>query len=148
MLQELKKFAVKGNIIDLAIGVIIGGAFGKIVSSLVDDIITPLLGIILGQIDLTSLKWVIKPAVGDVAELSLTYGQFIQSVIDFVIIAVCIFFAMKALLVFKKKEEEKEQEAPPSKEEVLLTEIRDLLKQLNESKRDEYIIDKGEKGEV
>lgn len=107
MLQELKKFAVKGNIIDLAIGVIIGGAFGKIVSSLVDDIITPLLGIILGQIDLTSLKWVIKPAVGDVAELSLTYGQFIQSVIDFVIIAVCIFFAMKALLVFKKKKKKR-----------------------------------------
>lgn len=148
MLQELKKFAVKGNIVDLAIGVIIGGAFGKIVSSLVDDIITPLLGIILGQIDMTSLKWVIKPAVGDVAELSLTYGQFIQSVLDFVIIAVSLFFAMKALLAFKKKEEEKQQETPPPKEEVLLTEIRDLLKELNKSKNDLYIIDEGEKGEV
>jgi large conductance mechanosensitive channel len=131
MFQELKKFAIKGNIVDLAIGVIIGGAFGKIVSSLVNDLITPLLGIVLGQVDLTSLKWVIKPAVGDVAELSLKYGQFLQSVLDFLIIALSLFFVMKALLSFKKKEEEKPQEPIPSKEEILLTEIRDLLKEKN-----------------
>lgn len=128
MLKEFKKFALKGNVIDLAVGVIIGGAFGKIVSSVVDDIIMPLLGIILGRIDLTSLKLVIKPAAGDVAELSLKYGQFLQSVIDFLIIALSIFFIMKVLLSFKKKEEEKPKKPEPSKEELLLTEIRDLLK--------------------
>lgn len=133
MLQEFKKFALKGNVVDLAIGVIIGGAFGKIVSSLVNDIIMPLLGIILGRIDLTSLKLVIRPAEGDIAELSITYGQFLQSVIDFLIISLSIFFLMKVLFAFKKKEEkkeeEKQQEPTPSKEELLLTEIRDLLKE-------------------
>lgn len=129
MLKDFKKFALKGNVIDLAIGVIIGGAFGKIVSSLVDDIIMPLLGIILGRIDLTSLKLVIKPAAEDVAELSLKYGQFLQSVIDFLIIAFSIFFMMKLLFAFKKKEEEKPKAPEPSKEELLLTEIRDLLKE-------------------
>lgn len=129
MLQEFKKFALKGNVVDLAIGVIIGGAFGKIVSSLVNDIIMPLLGIILGQIDLTSLKIVIRPAAGDIAELSLKYGQFLQAIIDFLIIALSIFFIVKVLLSFKKKEEEKPQEPKPSKEELLLTEIRDLLKE-------------------
>lgn len=79
MVQEFKKFAMRGNIVDLAIGVIIGGAFGKIVTSLVNDIVMPLLGIVVGRIDLTSLKLVIRPAVGDVAELSIMYGQFLQT---------------------------------------------------------------------
>ncbi len=86
-------------------------------------------GYCFGQVDLTSLKWVIKPAVGDVAELSLKYGEFLQSVLDFLIIALSLFFVMKALLSFKKKEEEKPQEPIPSKEEILLTEIRDLLRE-------------------
>ena len=129
MLQEFKKFALKGNVIDLAIGVIIGGAFGKIVSSLVNDIIMPLIGAILGQVDLISLKLVIKPAVGDVAELSLKYGQFFQSVMDFLIISLSIFLVLKALLTYKKKEEKVAPQDPmPSKEEILLIEIRDLLK--------------------
>ncbi|HOM02441.1 MAG TPA: large-conductance mechanosensitive channel protein MscL [Acetivibrio sp.] len=131
MYNEFKKFALKGNVVDLAIGVIIGGAFGKIVSSLVDDIVMPLLGIILGRIDLTSLKLVIRPASGDIAELSLKYGQFLQSVIDFLIIALSIFFMMKLLFIFRKKEEEKPKEPEPSKEELLLAEIRDLLKEKN-----------------
>ena len=114
---------------DLAIGVIIGSAFGKIVSSLVNDIIMPLLGIVLGKIDLTSAKIVIKKAVGDAAELSITYGQFLQTVIDFLIIALSLFFVTKAILAFKKKEEEKPQEPKPSEQEKLLAEIRDLLKE-------------------
>jgi large conductance mechanosensitive channel len=129
MLQEFKKFALKGNVVDLAIGVIIGSAFGKIVSSLVNDIIMPLLGIVLGKIDLTSAKIVIKKAVGDAAELSITYGQFLQTVIDFLIIALSLFFVTKAILAFKKKEEEKPQEPKPSEQEKLLAEIRDLLKE-------------------
>ncbi|GAE88842.1 large-conductance mechanosensitive channel protein MscL [Acetivibrio straminisolvens] len=131
MYKEFKKFALKGNVIDLAIGVIMGGAFSKIVSSLVDDVIMPLLGIILGRIDLTSLKLVIRPASGDIAELSLKYGQFLQSVIDFLIIALSIFFMMKLLFLLRKKEEEKPKASEPSKEELLLTEIRDLLKERN-----------------
>lgn len=129
MLKEFKKFALKGNVVDLAIGVIIGSAFGKIVSSLVNDIIMPLLGIVLGKIDLTSAKIVIKKAVGDAAELSITYGQFLQTVIDFLIIALSLFFVTKAILAFKKKEEEKPQEPKPSEQEKLLAEIRDLLKE-------------------
>ncbi|SHK50221.1 large conductance mechanosensitive channel [Hathewaya proteolytica DSM 3090] len=131
MFQEFKKFALKGNVVDLAVGVIIGGAFGKIVTSLVNDIIMPLIGIILGRVDLTSLKFVIKPAVGDVAELSVKYGQFLQAIIDFLIIALSIFFVVKLLLSFKKKEEAAPTETKPSNEEVLLTEIRDLLKERN-----------------
>lgn len=132
MLKEFKQFAMKGNIVDLAIGVIIGGAFGKIVTSVVNDIIMPLLGIVVGRIDLTSLKLVIRPTVGDVAELSIQYGQFLQTAVDFLIIALSLFFVMKGLLRFQKKEEAKPQPpAPPpelSKEEKLLTEIRDLLR--------------------
>jgi len=133
MLQEFKKFAMKGNVVDLAIGVIIGGAFGKIVTSLVNDIIMPVLGIIVGRIDLTSLKLVIRPASGDIAELSIMYGQFMQTAVDFLIIAFSLFFVMKAIVRFQKKEEEKPQAPPPppepSNEERLLTEIRDLLRE-------------------
>mgnify|MGYP001191323565 CR=1 FL=1 len=133
MLQEFKKFAMKGNVVDLAIGVIIGGAFGKIVTSLVNDIIMPVLGIIVGRIDLTSLKLVIRPASEALAELSIPYGQFLQTAVDFLIIAFSLFFMTRAIVRFQKKEEEKSQAPPPppepSKEEQLLTEIRDLLRE-------------------
>lgn len=129
MLKEFKEFALKGNVLDLAVGVIIGGAFGKIVTSLVNDMIMPLLGILLGRINLTDLKWVIRPAVGEKAELAVLYGSFLQNIVDFLIIAISIFLFMKLLSSFKKKEEAKPAEPPkPSGEEVLLTEIRDLLK--------------------
>lgn len=129
MFKDFKKFALKGNVVDLAVGVIIGGAFGKIVTSLVNDIIMPLLGVILGRINLTHLKWIIHEAVGDEKELSLLYGSFLQNVIDFLIISFSIFMVIKLLEKFKKKEEEKPAEPPkPTKEVELLTEIRDLLK--------------------
>jgi large conductance mechanosensitive channel len=134
--EDFKKFALKGNVIDLAVGVIIGGAFGKIVTSLVNDVIMPLLGLITGGINLTQAKWVIREAVEEVQpELSLNYGQFLQNVLDFFIIAASIFMVVRLFQKLKKKEKE-EEEAPapppaPSKEEVLLTEIRDLLKESN-----------------
>jgi large conductance mechanosensitive channel len=130
MLQEFKKFAMRGNVIDLAVGIIIGGAFGKIVSSLVNDIIMPVIGIILGGINFSSLKLVI-PAVGisTAPALTIMYGQFIQSVVDFLIVAVSVFLMVKAISRFQKKEEVKPAAPPaPSKEETLLTEIRDALR--------------------
>ncbi|NLJ89093.1 MAG: large-conductance mechanosensitive channel protein MscL [Epulopiscium sp.] len=129
MFEEFKKFALKGNVIDLAIGVIIGGAFSKIVSSLVDDILMPVLGLILGQIDLSSLKIVIKAAEGDLGELSIKYGSFVQSIIDFLIIGISLFFITRIFLKLRKKEEDKAKEPKLSKEEELLTEIRDILKE-------------------
>lgn len=130
MLKEFREFAMKGNVMDLAIAVIIGGAFGKIVTSLVNDMIMPLLGIILGRINFADLKFVIAPASGDVAEAAFRYGAFIQSVIDFLIISFCIFVLVKLISSFKKKEPPSEKPAPeaPRREEVLLAEIRDLLK--------------------
>lgn len=128
MLKEFKKFAMRGNVFDLAIGVVIGGAFGKIVSSLVNDIIMPIIGLIIGGINFTNLKLVIGKN-GD-AELAITYGAFIQTVVDFLIISFSIFLIVKAITSFKKKEEKKEAPAP-SKEEILLTEIRDILKEKN-----------------
>jgi len=123
MLQEFKKFALRGNVLDLAIGVIIGGAFGKIVTSLVNDVIMPILGLLLGGIDFTSLELTIKDA-------TIKYGAFIQSVVDFLIIAFSIFIFIRAINRFKKKQEEKPAAPPePTKEEVLLTEIRDILKE-------------------
>ena len=131
--EELKSFAVQGNVVDLAIGVIIGGAFGKIVTSLVNDIIMPLLGLITGGINLTEAKWVIREAVSEeIPELSLNYGQFLQNIIDFLIIAFSIFMAIRLFnrLTKKRKEEEEPPAEPePSKEELLLTEIRDILKE-------------------
>lgn len=123
MLQEFKKFALKGNVLDLAIGVIIGGAFGKIVTSLVNDVLMPIIGLLLGGVDFSGLQM----TIGDAA---IKYGAFIQSIVDFVIIAFSIFLFIKAINRFKKKEEEKPA-APsaPSKEEVLLAEIRDILKE-------------------
>ncbi|MDO4788847.1 MAG: large-conductance mechanosensitive channel protein MscL [Johnsonella sp.] len=129
MLKEFKEFAIKGNVMDLAVAVIIGGAFGKIVSSLVDDLLMPVIGILLGGIDFSNLKIIITPANGDIAEVAVRYGAFIQSVVDFLIIAFSIFLIVKLLNAGKKKEEKKEEKAPkPAEDIVLLTEIRDLLK--------------------
>ncbi|MCL6618088.1 MAG: large conductance mechanosensitive channel protein MscL [Anoxybacillus ayderensis] len=122
MWNEFKKFAVRGNVIDLAVGVIIGGAFGKIVSSLVNDIIMPLVGLILGGIDFSSLSW-------KVGEAEVKYGAFIQTVVDFLVIAFSIFLFVKLLNNLSernKKQEEKKETAPTiTKEQQLLTEIRD-----------------------
>ncbi|MEH7462186.1 large conductance mechanosensitive channel protein MscL [Bacillus thuringiensis] len=129
MWNEFKKFALKGNVMDLAVGVVIGGAFGKIVSSLVNDIIMPLLGLLLGGINFSKLAY---PLGKD----TLKYGAFIQTVVDFFIIAFSIFLFIKLFnkLTFKKEEEKKEEVPASTKEEVLLTEIRDLLKQQNASR--------------
>ena len=140
MLKEFKEFALKGNIFDMAIGVIIGGAFGKIVSSLVNDIIMPLIGFITAGMDFNKLKLVISPAElaadGTVlkAEAAVLYGSFIQNIIDFLIISISIFFVIKFVAKLKRKQEEIVEEA--AKEEVkteteleLLTQIRDLLKE-------------------
>lgn len=129
MWNEFKKFAFKGNVVDLAVGVVIGAAFGKIVSSLVKDIITPLLGMVLGGVDFTDLKITFGKS-------SIMYGNFIQTIFDFLIIAAAIFMFVKVFnKLTSKKEEEKEEEIPePTKEEELLGEIRDLLKQQNSSK--------------
>ena len=134
MWQEFKKFAIKGNVIDLAIGVIIGGAFGKIVTSLVNDIIMPVFGIITGGINFSQARWVIREALPDGSpELALNYGQFIQNIVDFLIISFSIFMMIRLINRLKKNEEEKKEEEikepEPSKEELLLTEIRDLLKE-------------------
>ena len=144
-LQEFKAFAMKGNVIDMAVGVIIGGAFGKIVSSVVADVIMPPIGLLVGGVNFTELKLVLKEAVHDVTDaagnvtqaatdaVTLNYGNFLQVTFDFLIIAFSIFLVIKLVtkLTEKKKEEEKATPAPPpapSKEEILLTEIRDLLK--------------------
>ena len=129
MWNEFKKFAFKGNVIDLAVGVVIGAAFGKIVSSLVKDIITPLLGMVLGGVNFTDLHF-------GYGKSAVMYGNFIQTIFDFLIIAASIFMFIKVFnKLTSKKEDEKEEEIPePTKEEVLLGEIRDLLKQQNSSK--------------
>lgn len=135
ILKEFKEFAIRGNVIDMAVGVIIGGAFGKIVSSIVSDIVMPPLGLLLGGINFTDLKFELKQPTIDaagnaVAAVTLNYGNFLQNTLDFLIIAFSIFLFIKAInSVYKKKE----AEAPPgpSKEETLLTEIRDLLKEKN-----------------
>lgn len=120
--KEFKDFISKGNVFDMAIGVIIGGAFGKIVTSLVDNILMPLIGVIIGGHDFTSLSFKIKDA-------TIGYGVFIQNVLDFLIVALCIFTVVKAMSRFKKKEEAKPVEPPkPSEEVLLLREIRDSLK--------------------
>lgn len=144
-IQDFKAFALKGNVVDMAVGVIIGGAFGKIVSSVVADVIMPPIGLLVGGVNFTDLKWVMKDAVAEVKDeagnvitaaqdaVTLNYGNFLQVTFDFLIIAFSIFLMIKLLtkLTEKKKAEEKATPAPPpapSKEELLLTEIRDLLK--------------------
>lgn len=138
MLKEFKKFALKGNVVDLAVGVVVGGAFGKIVTSLVNDIIMPILGLILGRIDLTALKLILRPANDTAGELAVSYGKFLQNALDFLIISFSIFMVLRVMnnlhnKLEKEKEEEPKPPAPPkiSTEEKLLTEIRDLLKEQN-----------------
>ncbi len=135
-LQDFKDFAMKGNVVDMAVGVIIGGAFGKIVSSLVNDIIMPVISVITGGDGYKNLKYVITPGqpaadgVAAVEEVAINYGLFIQNVVDFLIISFSIFVALRVIMKFKKKEEEAPASAPePTLEEKTLIEIRDLLKQ-------------------
>lgn len=139
--QEFKKFAVKGNVMDLAVAVIIGGAFGKIVSSLVSDVVMPLVGLIIGGVKLSAWQWVLKKEAinfeGEVtrAAITMNIGNFLQNIFDFLIISLSIFLMIKMIMKAKgvlakeeKKEEEQKELPPPSKEEKLLTEIRDILK--------------------
>lgn len=141
-LKEFKEFAMKGNVMDMAIGVIIGGAFGKIVTSLVNDLLMPLIGALIGNVDFTTLSATLRPAVMNGEEVvkeavMLNYGNFIQTTVDFLIVAFCIFLVIKlinkATNIVKKPAKEETLAAPaepePTKEELLLTEIRDLLKQ-------------------
>jgi large conductance mechanosensitive channel len=126
---DFKKFAMKGNVIDMAVGIIIGAAFGKVVASFVKDILMPPLGVLIGGVNFTELQYVIKEAQGEVAAVAIKYGVFIQTLVDFLIVAFAIFVAIKVMTSLKKKEEAAPAApAKPSKEEVLLTEIRDLLK--------------------
>ncbi|MCJ7541677.1 MAG: large-conductance mechanosensitive channel protein MscL [Desulfobacterales bacterium] len=130
MLQEFKKFAMRGNVVDMAVGIIIGAAFGKIISSFVADVLMPPIGLLIGGVDFSNLAITIKAAAGGAAAVTLNYGKFIQSVVDFVIIAFAIFMAIKGMNTLKKKEEAAPPPPPvPSNEVVLLGEIRDLLKQ-------------------
>lgn len=131
-IKEFKEFAVRGNVIDMAVGIIIGAAFGKIVSSFVADVVMPPIGLLLGNADFSELAVVLQPAVGETPEVLLRYGVFVQTIVDFTIVAFAVFLAIKGINSLKRKEEAApaEPEAPPAptKEEVLLTEIRDLLK--------------------
>lgn len=142
MMKEFKTFAMRGNVLDLAVAVIIGGAFGKIITSFVNDVLMPPIGLLLGGADFSNLKIILKPAVeavmsGDavvtaaVAEVAIKYGAFVNTILDFLIVAFSIFMVIKAFNSMKKKEEAAPPPAPPapSKEEVLLTEIRDILKE-------------------
>lgn len=133
-IQEFKDFAVKGNAVDMAVGVIIGAAFGKIVSSLVDDIIMPPIGWLIGGVNFTDLKVtlpsVVLPGVEKMPAATINYGNFLQTLLDFLIIAFCVFLLVKGInTLTRKKEEEPAAPPAPSKEEELLTEIRDLLKE-------------------
>jgi large conductance mechanosensitive channel len=140
-LQEFKAFALKGNVMDMAVGVIIGGAFGKIVTSLVNDVIMPPIGLLVGGVDFTDLKLTLKQAVIEAGTevtpaVTWNYGAFIQQVVDFTILAFCVFMMVKIMNQLIKKREEAPAPAPapapepePSAEEKLLTEIRDLLKE-------------------
>ncbi|WP_407312470.1 large-conductance mechanosensitive channel protein MscL [Pseudomonas sp. nanlin1] len=131
VLSEFKAFAVKGNVVDMAVGIIIGAAFGKIVSSFVGDVVMPPLGLLIGGVDFSDLAITLKAAQGDAPAVLLAYGKFIQTVIDFVIVAFAIFMGVKVINRLRKQEEKKPAPAAPSKEQVLLGEIRDLLKEQN-----------------
>ncbi len=130
MIKEFRDFAMRGNVVDMAVGIVIGAAFGKIVTSFVNDVLMPPIGMLLGGVDFSDLAVTLKEASGDVAAVSLNYGSFVQTVVDFLIIAFAIFMVIKAMNSLKKKEEAAPAEPPkPSAEEALLAEIRDLLKQ-------------------
>ena len=129
MMSEFKSFAMRGNVVDMAVGIVIGGAFGKIVSSFVNDVLMPPIGMMMGGVDFSELAVVLKEASGEAAAVTLNYGIFIQTVLDFLIIAFAIFMVIKAMNNMKKKEEEAPAKPPkPSAEVELLTEIRDSLK--------------------
>ena len=138
MLEEFKKFIMRGNVIDMAVGVIIGAAFGKIVSSFVNDILMPLIGLVMGKVNFHDLKWVLATdAEGNITS-SVNYGTFLQGILDFLIIAACVFLLVRLVALVRSKAEEAKQKQKeevkatppaPSKEQVLLTEIRDLLKE-------------------
>jgi len=129
MVKEFKEFAVKGNMIDMAVGIIIGGAFGKIVSSLVSDVLMPPLGLLMGGVNFADKVVTLKAAIGDAPAVQLKYGVFINTAIDFIIVAFAVFMMVKAINKLKRKEEAKPAPAPAlSAEVVLLTEIRDALK--------------------
>ena len=132
LMSEFKEFAIKGNVVDMAVGIIVGGAFGKIVSSFVSDVIMPPIGLMLGGVNFGDLAVVLKPAEGEVAAVAIKYGAFLQTVFDFLIVAFAIFMAVKAMNTMKKMRETEEAAAPapppaPTTDQVLLTEIRDLL---------------------
>ena len=129
MISEFKSFAMRGNVVDMAVGIVMGGAFGKIVSSFVADVLMPPIGLALGGVDFSDLAITLSEAQGEVAAVTVNYGAFIQTVVDFLIIAFAIFLVVKGMNSMKKKEEAAPPEPPkPSKEEELLTEIRDALR--------------------
>ncbi|MEP0774346.1 MAG: large-conductance mechanosensitive channel protein MscL [Acidobacteriota bacterium] len=129
MLKEFREFAMRGNVVDMAVGIIIGGAFGKIVSSMVNDVLMPPLGLLVGGMDFTKFALTLKEAAGDVPAVTLRYGQFIQNAVDFLIVAFAIFLLIKGMNRLRRKAEEAPAAPPaPPKQEVLLEEIRDLLK--------------------
>lgn len=128
-IEEFKSFAMRGNVVDLAIAVVIGAAFGKIVTSFTNDIVMPILGVLTGGVDFSAMAWTLKEATDTAEAVTVGYGLFINSIISFLIIAFAVFVVMKQINRMKKQEEEASAEPPkPSNEEVLLTEIRDLLK--------------------
>jgi len=128
--QEFKEFATKGNVVDMAVGVIIGGAFGKIVTSIVNDLVMPPIGVLIGGVNFKDLSIVLKEGVGDTPPAAIKYGLFINTVLEFFIIAFAIFLVIKTMNRFKKEKAEEPAPPPePPREEVLLTEIRDILKQ-------------------
>ncbi|KAA9131012.1 large-conductance mechanosensitive channel protein MscL [Marinihelvus fidelis] len=129
MMKEFREFAMRGNVVDMAVGIVIGAAFGKIVTSFVNDVLMPPIGLAVGGVSFNDLAITLKEAAGETEAVMLNYGAFIQTVVDFVIVAFAIFLVIKAMNSMKRKEEEAPAAPPePSKEEVLLTEIRDALK--------------------
>ena len=133
LFDEFKAFIMRGNVLDMAVGVIIAGAFGKIVTSLVNDIFMPIIGMILGNVDFTSLEIKLGEPVEGVEQAAIRYGAFIQEIVNFLIIALCIFVFIKVVTSLQKKREETPAPTPePTKEEVLLTEIRDALNKMAE----------------
>ena len=131
LFDEFKAFVMRGNVVDLAVGVIIGAAFGKIVTSLVNDIFMPIIGMIIGNVDFSSLEIKLGEPVEGAEQAAIRYGAFIQEIVNFLIIALCVFIAIKVINKMQKKKEEAPAPAPePTKEEVLLTEIRDALNKI------------------
>jgi len=127
IIGEFKEFAMRGNFIDMAVGVTVGGAFGRIVTSLVNDVVMPVISAMTGRVDLANLAFTIALADKDGGPIIINYGMFLQNILDFLIIAVCVFLVVKMINVFRRKQEKKPEAAPPAQEK-LLTEIRDILK--------------------